>query len=136
MSGRLHLKAKPTKTKAKKKAYIAFQKYLRRFWTLKKPIPCYTCDKPQVYEKIQVGHWVEGHSNTTYINEDYVRPQCFYCNIQLGGNQGEFRDRIRKELGDEVVNQLLIDAKLSKDISVQDYIALEEWYKDQLQKID
>ena len=84
---------------------------------------------------ITVGHWVEGHANATYIVEAYVRPQCYYCNIMLGGNQGEFRDRIRKELGDAEVDRLLIESKKTVEISVAEYLQLEAFYKEKLKRL-
>lgn len=126
---------KVTKTAAKKRAYKYFQRFLRRLWTLKGTVPCYTCDKPLNYGLCQVGHWVTGHGNAVYINEEYVRPQCLRDNIMLGGLQGEFRDRLRKELGNEAVDTLLLKAKESVKISVSEYQALEEWYKNEYEKI-
>lgn len=52
--------------------------------------------------------------------------------MMLGGNQGEFRDRIRKELGDAVVDQLLIDAKKEVEISASEYLQKESYYKEKL----
>lgn len=129
---------KITKKRAKARAYAAFSIYLRTLWTLSGFVPCYTCDKhvflkgTRPGERVTTGHWVEGHRNSTYINEKYVKPQCYYCNMMLGGNQGEFRDRIRKELGDAVVDQLLIDAKKEVEISASEYLQKESYYKEKL----
>ena len=130
-----------SKSKAKKRAYKSFSEYLRTKWTLQGFVPCYTCDKHVVLkgtrpgERVMVGHWVEGHSAKTYINEDYVRPQCFRCNMMLGGNQGEFRDRIRKELGNEVIDKLLLESKQTLEISAQEYLNLEAYYKVKLKDL-
>lgn len=128
---------KVSKTVAKKRAYVAFSMYMRTLWTLKGFVPCYTCDKhlklkARPGERVMVGHWVEGHKNATYINEDYVRPQCYYCNIMMGGMQGTFRDRIRKELGDKVVDKLLIDGKKTLEFSATDYMQKAAYYKEKL----
>lgn len=128
---------KITKTKAKKRAYDAFSIYLRTFWTQKGYVPCYTCGKHLVLkgkpgERVMVGHWVEGHRDTTYVVEDYVRPQCYHCNIMMGGLQGEFRDRIRKELGHELVDKLLIDAKRNLNLTAQEYLDRAAYYKEKL----
>lgn len=125
---------KISKTTAKKRAYKAFSIYLRTLWTMKGDVPCYTCDKHltlsgRAGERVMVGHWVEGHRNATYINEEYVRPQCYYCNIMLGGNQGEFRDRIRKEIGDEQTDKLLRESKENVDITAREYLEKEAYYK-------
>lgn len=126
---------------AKKRAYGAFSIYERTLWNKGKAgVPCYTCDnltflKERPGLRTMVGHWVEGHSNVSYINPIYVRPQCYRCNIMMGGNQGEFRDRIRKELGDEVVDRLLMEAKQTKDIKVSQYLEMASYYKVKLQEL-
>lgn len=76
-----HFAKSVSKTKAKKKAWTAFSLYLRTLWTQKGHVECYTCNKHLILkgrpgERVMVGHWVEGHANSTYINEAYVRPQC------------------------------------------------------------
>lgn len=128
---------KVSKRAAKKRAYEAFSIYMRTFWTLRGYVPCYTCGKHLVLkgragERVMVGHWVEGHSNKTYINETYVRPQCYYCNVMMGGLQGTFRDNIRKELGNEVVDKLLIESKDSLEISAAEYLQKAAYYKEKL----
>lgn len=129
-----------SKSKAKKRAYAAFSIYMRTFWTLKGFCLCFTCDKHLILKglpgvRVTTGHWVEGHTEATYINETYVEPQCAKCNIFLGGNQGEFRDRIRKKLGNEVVDKLLIDAKKTLDLSPSDYLQKESYYKEKLKQL-
>lgn len=128
--------------KAKKRAYLAFSIYLRTLWTLSGYVPCYTCDKHCVLkgtagERVTVGHWVEGHTAITYINELFVRPQCFRCNMMMGGNQGEFRDRIRRELGDAKVDELLALSKTSPNpkYTATYYLEQEAYYKVQLDKL-
>lgn len=127
-----------SKTKAKKRAWEAFSIYMRTLWNLAKGyVECYTCGAHTVLKgrpgiRTMVGHWVEGHSNSTYINPVFVRPQCYKCNMMMGGNQGEFRDRIRKELGDEVVDNLLRKAHETVEISVQEYLQKQSYYKETL----
>jgi len=129
-----------TKTKAKKQAWEAFSIYMRTLWNKGKVfVPCYTCDAqtflkaPRPGLRTTVGHWWEGHGDISYVNEVYVRPQCYRCNMMLGGNQGEFRDRIRKELGDAEVDRLIFEAKNAKsDMTAQDYLQKKAYYKEQL----
>jgi hypothetical protein len=133
-----YLNNQVSKTKAKKRAYEAFSIYLRTLWNQKGFVECYTCGAhtflkaPRPGLRTTVGHWVEGHTNVSYINEVYVRPQCYHCNMMMGGNQGEFRDRIRKELGDKVVDELLIKAKVTVEISVSEYLQKQAYYKEKL----
>jgi hypothetical protein len=126
-----------TKTQAKKRAWKIFSQYVRLLARDRNGfVACYTCGRKYPYKKMQTGHWVTGHGNSIYINEDFVRPQCYSCNIMKGGNLGEFRDKIRKELGGHTVDQLLIIARDTKKITVEDYQELERYYKEQVDKLD
>lgn len=129
-----------TLTKAKKRAWEAMSIYLRTLWTQKGFVECYTCGahcflKERPGKRVTVGHWVEGHSAVSYVNEKYVRPQCYRCNMMLGGAQGEFRDRIRKELGDNVVDKLLLESKQTLSITPQQYLELQSYYKVKLKEL-
>jgi hypothetical protein len=130
-----------TKTKAKKQAWEAFSIYMRTLWTQKGFVECYTCHahcflKERPGKRVTVGHWIEGHGDISYVNENYVRPQCYRCNMMLGGNQGEFRDRIRKELGNVEVDRLIFEAKNTKsDLTAQDYLDLKAFYKLKLKEL-
>lgn len=125
-----------TKSVAKKKAYRAFQIFLRSLWTKRSTVACYTCGKQLTFKQCQVGHWVTGHSNAVYINEEYVRPQCVGCNVMQGGRQGEFRDKIRKEMGAKIVDALLLAAREKVTITVSDYQELERYYTNALSELD
>ena len=119
---------KITLKKAKERAYNAFKDYIRLSASVDGYVTCYTCGSSQPLKEIQVGHWVEGHGNAVYINEEYVRPQCVSCNIFHHGRQGEFRDKLREELGSDIVNELLLDAHITIKYTVEDYLALEKFY--------
>ena len=113
----------------KNKAWTVFSTYIRqKFADSSDFVSCYTCGNKIHWKESQTGHWIEGHSNAVYINEDYVRPQCMRCNIFLKGNQGTFRDKIRQELGDERVDQLIIESKQVKILKSYDYEELIEHY--------
>ena len=96
---------------------------------------CYTCDNIVPYESIQPGHWMTGHTNTNYINIEYIRPQCKYCNLILKGNQGIFWERIEAEIGTEKFMYLREHSKDLKEISIQDYLDLEEKCKEMLRSL-
>ena len=128
------------KRAAKKRAWVAFSMYMRTFWNQGGSVPCYTCGNETVLKgrpgvRTMAGHWVEGHSAMTYVNEIYVRPQCYKCNMMMGGNQGEFRDRIRKELGDKEVDRLLVESKKTLDVSVKEWLQKQAYYKEALAKL-
>jgi hypothetical protein len=129
-----------TVSKAKKRAWEAYSIYRRTLWTLAGFVLCYTCDKHLILkgpagQRVTVGHWIEGHGNVSFIDDNYNRPQCFYCNIMIGGNQGEFRDRIRKELGDKKVDELILAAKQTVDRNAQYWLDQAAYYKVKLQEL-
>lgn len=126
-------KIKHLKSKVEKKhAWTAFAMWYRVYVSKRGPYPCYTCDRIVPFEQIQPGHWMTGHTNTNYINTKYIRPQCFYCNITLKGNQGIFWERIEKEIGTEEFMYLRDHSKDFKDISAQDYRDIADVYKAKL----
>ncbi len=73
-----------------------------------------------------------GHTNTNYINVDYIRPQCRYCNVILKGNQGVFWERVEEEIGTEKFMYLRQHSKDFINITSEDYLELERIYKDKL----
>lgn len=130
------MKKKQTISQAKQTAWKYFSLYFRRVEADDKgELQCYTCGVKKYYKEMQTGHWVTGHSNVTYINLDYVRPQCYQCNVPNHGEQGIFRDKIRQELGDEVVDELLLLAKQPVKMTLSDYQELARFYKESLQSL-
>lgn len=119
-----------SKSKAKARAWKVFSLFIRQQASNDMGmVQCYTCIAFKHYKEMQAGHWIAGHGNAVYINEDYVRPQCYSCNVKRHGMQGEFRDRIRLELGDKVVDELILESNQFKDLTTEDYLELERYYK-------
>lgn len=125
--------SKITLKKAKKKAWDAFAKWYRKDATKNGFVNCYTCGKPTEFEQIQPGHWMTGHTNTNYINVDYIRPQCWACNVPGKGQQGIFWERIKKEIGTKEFEYLKLHNKDFKNITIPDYIEIERKYKELLE---
>ena len=63
---------------------------------------CYTCGK---WMKIgtkdcQAGHCLSKAAySILYFDERAVRPQCYYCNINLGGSEYVFNENLKQEIG-------------------------------------
>lgn len=64
---------------------------------------CYTCLKRGFWkgDGFQAGHFNQGRLNSILLNEKEVRPQCYECNCCRYGEQHEFGERLRKEIGEE-----------------------------------
>lgn len=115
-SHHVHMKKNKRKIKIKKRSIKLIQKEL---WELCKKIikkkygnTCYTCGQ----ENLVGVNWHTGHcfpkkSVDAFLKYDLrnLRPQCFYCNMRLGGNGARFIKNMERIEGDEYVRQILAD---------------------------
>lgn len=79
---------------------------------------CYTCGaKKLIGTNWQTGHMIPKKYLKNYLKYDLrlLRPQCYNCNINLGGMGALFIEKMRKIEGDEYVDDIL--SKLKKEIS-------------------
>ena len=109
-------KAKPIK-RVKKPKKISISKLQKLLWVECKRIirqkygnTCYSCGKTGlVGSDWHTGHFIPNASGGAFLRYDLrnLRPQCYHCNINLGGN-GIFyyRELIRRE-GEAYVEQLI-----------------------------
>lgn len=73
---------------------------------------CFTCDRLiDEPAKAQTGHFIANASCGAYLRYDLrnLRIQCYFCNINLGGNGAEFYKRLVEEKGQEYVDQIFKD---------------------------
>lgn len=92
---------------------------------------CYTCRK----KGLEGSNWHSGHlwakaSLGAYMKYDLrvIRPQCYHCNINLGGAGAEFYKRMLKEEGQAYMDKLERDRQVS--VKAYDfYVELLEYYK-------
>ena len=81
---------------------------------------CYTCGKTGLEgSNWHTGHFIPKAACGAYLKYDLrnLRPQCYHCNINLGGNGGEFYRRMVAIEGQEYVDKLFQD----KNIEVKAY---------------
>ena len=104
------------KTPLKRKSRTVEAKLRDRLWELAKLIirkrygnTCYTCGRT----KLEGSNWHTGHFIPDAVggaflryNLQNLRPQCYNCNINLGGNGGEFYRRLVEEEGQLYVDNL------------------------------
>ena len=89
---------------------------------------CYTCGKILESSKIQTGHLIP-KKICKHLKYDLriLKVQCYFCNINLGGNGAKGLYRLINEKGMTYVNQIFID--LNKDITIN-----LKYYNDILEK--
>lgn len=92
---------------------------------------CYTCGaKELTSSNWQIGHLLPKASLGANLKYDLriLRPQCFRCNINMGGNGAIFSQNIRNLEGEEYLEKILQDRQ--KTVKAYDwYEQLLEQYK-------
>lgn len=88
---------------------------------------CYTCDATGLEKQNwQCGHLWPKASLGAFLKYDerVLRPQCFRCNINMGGMGAEFYKRILAEIGPKAMRKLEEDKKVT--------VKAMDWYQLQL----
>ncbi len=92
---------------------------------------CYTCGKPIEGSNKQLGHFLAKSVCGAFLKYDMrnLRWQCYYDNINLGGNGAVFYKKLVEEKGQEHVDKLFEDKQ--KIIKAYDHYQnqLEEYKK-------
>lgn len=90
---------------------------------------CFTCYKPLTIEEMQCGHWMKRKKKTVRWFDGNAFGQCNKCNCINDGEYEKMEARMRKEYGDEYVdNLILVGNRMAK--FPEDYlIRLSEEYK-------
>lgn len=111
-------------TTLKKKLWSEFSKYIRA----RDNYVCYTCGRKTEGSGSHAGHFIPKSAGglALYFNETNVNCQCYHCNINLGGNQWEYGQR----LGEETVNRLYKLKNESWKWSIFDYENKIKEYKE------
>lgn len=84
---------------------------------------CYTCGKPISGSNKQLGHLLAKSVCGAFLKYDVYRNlrwQCYYCNINLGGNGAIFCRRMIEENGQDYVDQIISDRN-NKSIKAYDH---------------
>ena len=110
------------RTRLKRKSKTPEAKLKERLWELckliiraKYPNTCYTCGQTGlVGPNWQTGHLWPKATLGAHLKHDIrvLRPQCWRCNINLGGNGAIFYANMVKELGQEEMNRLVDEKKI------------------------
>lgn len=128
---------KPKKAASKVKTAAKLKKELWPIFSLHQKLvysedgewcQCYTCDKPLQIGTIncQGGHCLpKGAFKNLYFDERAVRPQCYYCNINLGGQHYHFCEKLKLEIGLEAFTEM---ERHGKDVVKRD----AQWYREQI----
>ena len=108
-----------TPAKLKKELDRVFSLYIRG----KYEKSCYTCGRTGT---LQNGHFISRQYLATRWDENNCRPQCVGCNIYGNGKPLDFEERLKKELGDNLVEEMKKKRHTITKVGIQ-------WYKEQIE---
>lgn len=117
-----------TPTKLKKLADANFSRFVRQKYANQEgEVTCYTCPYTNHWKKLQNGHFVSRFYLNTRYDERNCRPQCYTCNMFRNGMAPHFAERLIKEYGPGIIDELFTDArKLAPNF---DFQAIIDKYK-------
>tara|TARA_R100000482_G_C5122027_1_gene146366 strand:- start:1151 stop:1507 length:357 start_codon:yes stop_codon:yes gene_type:complete len=85
---------------------------------------------------MQAGHFIpKAQGNATAWDLRNIHPQCYRCNINLGGNGAEYFPFMLKTYGSEVVDELRQLSNTSRKISRVQYEEMIEHLQEKLQEL-
>ena len=123
--------------KLKKQLWDLAKEYCRKKWGN----TCYTCGK----KSLKGSDWHTCHfipSALCWFELDYspanLRPGCYHCNINLGGNGSAFYDRLLRDEGQDYINGIFKMKNQTKIIkpSISDYEEYIEKYKSWIEDLN
>lgn len=122
----------PLRRKSKseiKKLQDKLWKLCREIIRARYPHFCYTCDRPVEGSNMHCGHFIPKAACPAELKYhlDNLRLQCYHCNINLGGNGGEFYRRLEKKHGKPYINRLF---KAKHDLVKAD----KQWYEQKIEE--
>lgn len=107
-------------------------KFFSRYIRAKYPKVCYTCGRTEV--TLQNGHFISRQYLMTRWDERNCRPQCVGCNMYGGGKPLDFEEKLKKELGEDVVEKMKASRHQMLKVDRLWYEEKIEYYKQELEK--
>lgn len=88
-------------------------------------VECYTCGERLPWKSVDCGHFIKRGNTSVRFDEENCRPQCFNCNRIKDGMAEAFEERLREDLGEEAVDDLIRRGRENSHFT-------EEWYREKL----
>lgn len=127
-----------THAKLKKELDAVFSKYIRWYYAdANGMVECYTCGQVKPVKEMQAGHFQSRRHTSTRWDTEYgnVKPQCVKCNMFAQGEQYLFGQKLKAEIGEQAVDELIALSRKSVKYSKADLEYLIEVYKEKLKEI-
>lgn len=116
-----------------------FSKFIRLSYADKDGnVKCFTCPSKLHWKEIQNGHFLSRKNMATRFSEIACKPQCGICNSNCnsgGIKQQVFEKNLREMYGDAIIDELILQSRLTKKYTQYEINELEEYYKDKLLRL-
>jgi len=121
---------KGERSKAKKKAWTQFSRFIRlRDSDEYGRAKCITCPAVKHYLEMDAGHFITRAKESTLFDERNVSCQCKGCNRFQGGKFFEHEQAIERKFGKGTVETLKIKAGQRCKRTISDYQFIESTYR-------
>ncbi len=128
-----------THAKLKKELDAVFSKYIRWYYADSNGVvECYTCGVQKPVKEMQAGHFQSRRHTSTRWDVEFgnVKPQCVKCNMFAQGEQYLFGQKLKAEIGELAVEDLIALSRKSVKYSKGDLEYLIDLYKQKLKDLD
>ena len=125
---------KITTSKVKAKAWKYFSLYIRLRGAKGGMNTCVTCGRVKNYKDLQAGHFLPGRHNSILFDERNCWPQCYVCNVVLGGNGPRYYQFMLKKFGQKVIDELEKMDWVTKQMKVFQFQQLADYYKEKVEQ--
>lgn len=122
--------------KLKEKRWRLTSEYVRRLYAdpHTESCACVTCGSEKHWKEQQAGHFIpQAQGNAVKWDLRNIHPQCFRCNINLGGNGAEYYPFMEMTYGKEVIDELRRLSNTTIKLTTSDH---EEAIKELQKKIE
>ena len=97
---------------------------------------CVTCGLTKPWKEMQAGHFIpRAQGNSTKWDLRNIHPQCYRCNINLGGNGAEYYPFMVKTYGEKVVTELRQLSNQSRKITLGEYQTMIDEMAERISKL-
>lgn len=125
------IKAK-TKPKLVRELDAVYSRYIREKYADGDQVKCVTCNKSDEIKNMQNGHYVSRRFHATRWLDKNCHPQCYSCNVGLGGNYAHYTRFMINTYGAGVVDELIELSGTSPNYSKLELAELIDKYKKEL----
>lgn len=119
----------------KRIADSTFSEYIRKKDAVNGIATCVTCGNKGPWQKLQNGHYVSRSHLSLRYSETNCHVQCIACNMFKHGNMDDYALFLQREYGPDILDLLAKEKQKINKMSIPDYQALIDTYKQKIKDL-